>query len=121
MKVQTIDVDGAPALVVLPIDEWQAMQARLEELEDIIDGRSAQEEETFPAGFVDRLLAGESPLRVWREHRGMTLQVLAERCETSRQMLSMVENQRARPSADLLARLARALNCATNDLHDTRT
>ena len=34
--------------------------------------------ETVPIAVVDRLLAGESRLRVWREHRGMTAAKLAK-------------------------------------------
>ena len=117
MNVQTIDIDGAPALVVIPINEWQALQARLEDLQDIADAKSASTEETFPADLVDRLINGEAPLRVWREYRGLTLQSLADRCGTTRQMLSMIENGKARPSADLLGRLARGLDCDMDDLH----
>ncbi|WP_300970676.1 helix-turn-helix transcriptional regulator [Thiocapsa sp.] len=42
---------------------------------------------------------------------------MAETSGTTRQMLSMVENGKANPSADLLARLARALDCDMDDLH----
>ena len=38
---------------------------------------AAGEEELVPAAVVDRLLAGESPVRVWREHRGITQSGLA--------------------------------------------
>ena len=79
--------------------------------------RIASGEEMVPGEVVDALLEGQNPLRVWREYRGYTLQALAERCGVSRQMLSMVENGKARPSADLLARLSNALGCDMDDLH----
>ncbi|RKT46786.1 helix-turn-helix domain-containing protein [Thiocapsa rosea] len=117
MSVQIIELNGVPALAVLPIDEWETLLERLETLQDIADAKAAASEETFPAAFVDRLLAGEAPLKVWREYRGLTLQALAEASGTTRQMLSMAENGKANPSADLLARLARALDCDMDDLH----
>jgi hypothetical protein len=39
---------------------------RLEVLQDIANARSARDAETFPVELADRLLAGESPLKVWR-------------------------------------------------------
>ncbi len=117
MSVQIIQLNGVSALAVLPIDEWETLLERLETLQDIADAKATMSEETFPAAFVDRLLAGEAPLKVWREYRGLTLQSLAETSGTTRQMLSMVENGKANPSTDLLARLARALDCDMDDLH----
>jgi DNA-binding XRE family transcriptional regulator len=119
MSAQIIQQDGKPAFAVVPMAEWTALLARLEELQDIADVKDARarQEETFPLEFVERLLAGEAPLKVWREHRGLTLQALADACGVTRQMLSMVERGKARPSADLLAKLATALGCDMDDLH----
>ncbi|MDP2811778.1 MAG: helix-turn-helix transcriptional regulator [Rhodocyclaceae bacterium] len=117
MNAQIIEMNGAPAFAVVPMVEWRALLTRLEDLQDIVDAKAAHAEETFSVGFADRLLAGESPLKVWREHRGLTLQALAETCGVTRQMLSMIEHGKAGPSADLLAKLARALACDMDDLH----
>ncbi|OYY94021.1 MAG: XRE family transcriptional regulator [Hydrogenophilales bacterium 28-61-23] len=117
MSAQIIELNGVPAFAVVPVAEWHALLARLEEVQDIADAKSARESETFPAEFADRLLSGESPLRVWREYRGLTLQTLAETCGVTRQMLSMIEHGKAKPSADLLGKLAGALDCDMDDLH----
>jgi DNA-binding XRE family transcriptional regulator len=117
MSVQIIELNGAPAFAVVPVAEWKALQERLETLQDIADAKSAREEESLPVEFVERLLAGESPLGVWRAHRGLTLQALAGQAGCTRQMLSMIEHGKATPSADLLARLATALGCDMDDLH----
>jgi DNA-binding XRE family transcriptional regulator len=117
MSAQIIEMNGAPAFAVVPMAEWNALLDRLEELQDIQEAKAAREAEAFPAEFAGRLLAGESPLRVWREYRGLTLQALAESCEVTRQMLSMIEHGKARPSADLLGKLAGALGCDMDDLH----
>ena len=117
MSAQIIELNGAPAFAVVPMDEWTALLERLETLQDIADAKEARQEESLPVEFVERLLSGESPLRVWRGHRGLTLQALAEQVGCTRQMLSMIENGKATPSADLLARLAAALGCDMDDLH----
>lgn len=77
MSAQIIEHNGRPAFAVVPIAEWTELQARLEALQDIADAKSACDAESFPVEFADRLLAGESPLKVWRDYRGLTLQALA--------------------------------------------
>jgi hypothetical protein len=73
-----ISCDKKPQYAVIPVDEWQELQNRLEDQEDISDAqaRSARiasgADEIFPSEFVDRLLSAEHPLAVWREFRGMT-------------------------------------------------
>ncbi len=121
MTPQIIEMDGVPAFAVVPMAEWNALLGRLEELQDIADAKQAREMENFPAAFVDRLLAGKSPLKVWREYRGLTLQALADACGVSRQMLSMAEHGKTTPSAGLLARLAEALQCDMEDIHPAST
>jgi DNA-binding XRE family transcriptional regulator len=116
MSAQIIELNGVPAFAVVPVAEWNALLARLEDLQDIAEAKSAQGAETFPAEFADRLLHGESPLKVWRAYRGLTLQELAEKCGVTRQMLSMIEHCKAKPSSDLLSRLAIALVCDVDDL-----
>lgn len=117
MTAQIIEQNGQPAFAVVPMEEWTALLTRLEDLQDIADAKSAREEETFPVEFINRLTSGESPLKVWRGYRNMTLQALANQCDVTRQMLSMIEHGKANPSADLLAKLARALQCDMDDLH----
>lgn len=45
---------------MLPIDEWETVLERLETLKGIAVAKAAMSEETLPAAFVDRLLAGEA-------------------------------------------------------------
>lgn len=117
MSTQIIELNGVPAFAVVPVAEWNALLARLEEIQDVADARATRDTECFPAAFADRLLSGESPLRVWREYRGVTLQALADACGVTRQMISMIERNKAKPSSDLLGKLAGALGCDMDDLH----
>jgi DNA-binding XRE family transcriptional regulator len=126
MNIQIIEHDGRPEYVVIPFAEWKTVADRLEELEDIIEAKSissaiAAGEETFPHDFSKRLTSGESPLKVWREHRGITLAALAERCGVSASALSQIEHGKRSPSVDLLGKLSQALNCDMDDLHTVRT
>jgi len=45
---------------------------------------------------VDRLIAGEAPLRVLREHRGLTQGRLAEACGVSKAHVAQLESAPAR-------------------------
>ena len=117
MTVQIIEHEGHPAFALVPIAEWEMILTRLEERQDIADARAAYDRESLPAALVDRLLDGdEHPLRVWRTYRGQTLAQLAGKVGVSRQMLSMVETGRSQASADLLGRLAQALDCDMEDI-----
>lgn len=122
MNIQIIEHDGHPEYVVIPFAEWKSVADRLEELEDITEARSissaiAAGEETFPHDFSKRLTSGESPLKVWREYRGLTLATLADRCSVSASALSQIEHGKRSPSVDLLGKLSQALNCDMDDLH----
>ena len=122
MNVQIISKGKKPQYAVIPYDEWQKIQDRLEDLEDIADARmlsarvASGEDETFPGDFVDRLLSGEHPLAVWREYRGITGAALASACGVSAPAISQIESGKRDPSASLLKRLATALHCNMDDL-----
>lgn len=122
MSMQIFSKDNKPEFAVVPIEEWQKLQGRLEDLEDIADASTLSariasgEDETFPVEFVDRLLSGEHPLLVWREYRGLTCAALASACAVSAPAISQIENAKRDPSASLLRRLAKALDCSMDDL-----
>jgi len=121
MNVQTILKDGQPEYVVLP---WAEYQSLLEVLDDRLDAaaltdfaqRLAGGEETVPDAVVERLLAGESPIKVWREHRGLTQSALAQATGLTQSMVAMIERNNRRGTADTLSALARALGVEIEDL-----
>ena len=63
-----------------------------------------------------RLAAGEAPLRVWREHRGLTLRALAAAAGISPAMLSETETGKKEGSVRTLRSLAHALDVDLDDL-----
>lgn len=74
------------------------------------------EEEIISAAVVDRLLAGEPPVRVWREHRGLTQTQLAEAAGVTQSMVAMIERGDRRGTVDTLTIIARALKVDLDDL-----
>jgi DNA-binding XRE family transcriptional regulator len=121
MKLQTIDQNGQAAFVVVPIAEWDALMARLEEREDIADATRQMAairagEETLSAEIVARLTSGENPLKVWREFRGFTLRALAAEIGISSAAVSKIETGKSHPSVATLGKLAAALGCDMEDL-----
>ncbi|MBI5484254.1 MAG: helix-turn-helix transcriptional regulator [Deltaproteobacteria bacterium] len=121
MNIQIIEHNGTPEYAVIPFAEWRAITDRLEELEDIADAKSisagiASGEETFPLEFSKRLASRESPLKVLREYRGLTLAALGKKCGVSAAALSQIETGKRSPSVDLLGKLSRALGCDMDDL-----
>ena len=121
MNIQTIDQNGKAAFVVVPIVEWDALMARLEEREDIADAARQLAamragEETLPAEIVARLIKGESPLKVWREYRGFTLRALATEIGISSAAVSKIETGKSHPSVATLGKLAVKLGCDMEDL-----
>lgn len=100
-------------------------EALLEALEDGIDiaaaraieaAAAAGETEYLPVQMVERLASGEHPVRVWREHRGMTGMALAESAGVPQSYISEIETGRKPGSFDAMTRIARALSVNLDDL-----
>lgn len=92
--------------------------AACEELADIrtFDAAKASKDEYVAAAVVKRLLTGDIPLRVWREHRELTLQMLADKVGVSKAYLSEIETGKKEPSLDVAGRLADALAVDIDDI-----
>ena len=86
-----------------------------EMLRDVREFREAKavNEETFPSEVVNRLILNEeSPIRVYRDHRGLTQQQLADKCGIQRAYLAEIETRRKSGSVNLatLKAIAAALD-----------
>ena len=102
--------------------EYDRLIEAAAELEDLraydraVARLEAGEEEAIPAEYVSRILAGEHPLRVYRELRGHTQQQLAGESGVNRVQIADIESRRKNGSIDTMKRLATALNVAIDDL-----
>jgi DNA-binding XRE family transcriptional regulator len=92
-------------------DAYDALAMRLAEIEHVVSGG-----EWVPGEVIDRLIAGDHPIRVWREHRGLKSQELARQARISPALLSEIENGKKEGSIKTLAALARALRVDLDDL-----
>ena len=81
-------------------------------LADIAAGR----DEFIPSAMVDRLINGESPIRVWREYRGLSAAALAQQAGISAPYLSELESGKKDGSVAVLSRVASALKLTVDDL-----
>lgn len=77
---------------------------------------AAGEEEAVPAEVVNSLLAGDNPIRVWRRHRGLTIDELARRANISRAYLSQLETGKREGKLSTIAALAGALDLDIGEL-----
>ena len=73
-------------------------------------------EEPVPFAVVKRIANGESPLKVWREHRGLTQAQLAETTGIKQGSLSDLERGRRSARFETFCKLADALGIALDDL-----
>jgi transcriptional regulator with XRE-family HTH domain len=114
-------------VVVLTKADYDALVERGEDAEDkaaLAAARAREEalgEDTaradyLPLALIKRRLAGEHPVRIWREHRGMTGNDLAMAAGVQPGYLSEIENRKKPGSLDAVLRLARILKVAVEDL-----
>ena len=102
--------------------DYEALLAALEDAADVAALRMAEaavergESELLPVDMVERMLAGENPVRVWRSHRSLSAQALAQAAGIAPSYLSEIEAGKKPGSLDAMLRLARALDVAIEDL-----
>jgi DNA-binding XRE family transcriptional regulator len=119
-KPQTIELNGIKAVVV-PLKDYEKLVERAGMADDIESfdramARLRAGEETFPARVAKRLAAGESPVRVFRDYRGLSQRELAEAAGVSAAAISKIESTGAGASIDTMAAIARRLDLSVDDL-----
>ena len=113
--------------VLLRRGDYEALVRQAEDAADAAWIREAEarvatgEDEYLPVEITRRLTAGEVPVRVWREHRGLSARALASRAGISAAYLSQIESGKKPGSFDAMAKLARALGVDMEDLEPSET
>lgn len=108
--------------VTIPRVEYDRLLAIAEDMADnaafdrVVARLASGEEEAVPAAFANRIIDGESPLRVYREYRGLTQVALAEASGVNRVQIADIEAGRKSGSVETVRKLAAALNVAVDDL-----
>lgn len=120
MGVQILEIAGKK-MAVLPFDDYQRLLESAEDREDIaaaIDAERQRNEgmEYLPARMANRILDGENALRVWRDHRGMSITELAEKCGYGHSMISKIEAGSRQGTVALWNAIATALGVLPDDI-----
>jgi DNA-binding XRE family transcriptional regulator len=108
-------------------DAWTRLLTELEDAQDraaVVErhrheaatGKDAARRTYLTTQEARRLLAGESPVKVWREKRGQSQRSLATAAGVSSAYLAEIETGRKPGSIATLARLAKALQVKVDDL-----
>lgn len=123
MSVQVIEKNGKPEWAVLPYDEYERLVEEAEMLQDVRAYDEAKKaiaagEELVPSEVTYAILDGGNPVRVWREHRGMSRKRLAEASGLSTSYLSQIESGKRKPSPEALAAIAKELGLESDDIMD---
>ena len=120
MTVQIVEVAGEK-MAMLPVADYERLLDLAEEKSDLKAAAEAEKrrlagEEYLPLALVDRLIAGENPLRTWRRHRGLTLARLSHEVGISTSFLSEIENGKRRGAPALWRKLAAVLDVSADDI-----
>ncbi|WP_244436141.1 helix-turn-helix domain-containing protein [Sinorhizobium fredii] len=93
-----------------------------EDAEDVADVKRINErlargeEELIPADIVNRILDGESKVKVWREYRKLTLRELAPKVDISPAYLSQIEGGSRDGTFETMKKIAAALGITVDEL-----
>lgn len=74
------------------------------------------EEEIFPAEVVNRIIDGESKIRVLREHRGKSVKQLAQEAGIAALYLSQIETGARDGTIDTYRKIASALSVSLDTI-----
>lgn len=121
-SAQVIESPSGERMVVLALKDHERLCAAAEDLADMRaydrakQGLAAGTDELIPADFGDRILDGESPVRVWREYRGLSVKQLAAGAQISAAYLSQIEGGSRNGSLSTMKALAKCLSLDVDDL-----
>lgn len=114
MRIEKITRRGKE-FAVLPMAELKKLMDDAEMLSDVkaYDAAKARlargEDELIPLDITERRLAGESPVKIWREYRGLIQEELAKKSRVSRPMIAAIESGHKTGGIGTLKKLAVAL------------
>lgn len=119
-------MNDAAETITLRRAEYEALLDRIEDAEDRValdnlERRLAEDGDRafadyLPIELVERLVAGEHPVRVWRRHRGLTREGLAAKADIAPSYLTEIETRKKPGSFDAMIKLAAALDISLDDV-----
>ncbi|PYE80795.1 helix-turn-helix transcriptional regulator [Pseudoroseicyclus aestuarii] len=105
-------------MITIERAEYDRLVALAEDAEDnaAVAAHLREPEAGMPADLVKRMIAGESPLAVHREWRGLSQTGLAKASAVHRVQIADIEAGRRNGSVETMRKLADALDVAIDDL-----
>jgi len=110
IEPQVIKQGGRPAFAVIPWDEYQ----------DLVSHYVPDESDVwFPQEVVEaNAVRGESLIKAWREHLGLTQAELAEKSGLAQSAVARAERPDTKPRIATIKKLAEAMNLSVAQLVD---
>lgn len=110
IEPQVIKLGDKPAFAVIPWDTYQ----------ELVNNYIPDESDVwFPQEVVEaNVVRGDSLLKAWREHLGLTQAEVARRAGMSQPAYAKLEKPGANPRTSTLRKLARALEISLEQLTD---
>jgi len=107
-NTQIITQDGQPAFAVIPWDEYQRL----------LKGQIEPDESDiwFPNDVVKANIRGDSLIKAWREHFGLTQGELAAKAGLKQPALARLEKADSTPRKSTLKKLADAMDISVEQL-----
>jgi DNA-binding XRE family transcriptional regulator len=110
---ELVDDPARAELVVMTPEDLAEI---IEEAEATAAYHRTRDQERVPIELVDRLLAGENSVKVWREYRGLSQRALAARTGLNFTYLSQIETGARKGPVETMKKLAEALGLELGDL-----
>jgi DNA-binding XRE family transcriptional regulator len=104
--------------ITLSRADYDAMRERIADLEDLALIAERRNCQTISHDNMKRILAGENPVKIWREEKGLKQIELARLAGISPAMLSEIEKGKKTPSLATARGLATSLDLDIDDLFD---
>jgi len=113
LKAEAVEeAENADLIVTTPAE----LEEMLEDAAATAAYHATRDQERVPAETVHRLVAGENPVKVWREYRGLSQRSLAECVGLNFAYLSQIETGARKGPVKTMKRLAEALGVDLGDL-----
>ena len=118
MSVQFIEHNGQRQYAIVPIDIYQSLLEKSEDMDDkkAFEVAKQDDDELIPAEIVNRLLEGENKLKVWREYRQLTQTDLADKCGIAQSTIAQIEGGKRIGKINILKKIADVLWLDLDDL-----
>lgn len=120
MTVQFVEVEGR-RMAILPAEDYERLLEEAEERQEFADAKFAEYArsegaEYLPADMVNRIIDGESALRVWRQYRGLSATELAKSVGVVPSHITHLENGTRGGKPLLWRSIANSLNVDVDDI-----